>query len=87
MKITKCVRMAIETCARSDTHHAPLFTARVVVPKLEREIATLKTQHATTVRLLGEALRVMDAYGTHNLGFRDEIRAHLAALQQEGAAK
>ena len=78
--IAKCI-------ARRDPHKSPLFTQRVLVPRLEKQIADLEAQHAETLRLLEAALPCI--YFTNNSGkaipehieLYDEIRAHLAAMK------
>lgn len=45
--------------ARHDPHESPLFTSRVLVPKLNAEIESLKAHHAETLRLLERADEVL----------------------------
>lgn len=71
--------------ARHDPHRAPLFTQRVLVPKLEKQIADLQAQHETALRLLERAfycIHLNDPTGhviPAHVDMVNDIRAHLTA--------
>lgn len=90
LDINECISVRLDRLAviiaRHDPHESPLFTSRVLVPKLNAEIESLKAHHAETLRLLERASEYVEAYEKSEF-LRDEIRAHLAAHRQTGGGK
>lgn len=84
VETTDCEYLTVDKLAAiiaaHDPHEPPLFTSRVLVPRLQAEIVARKAQHAETVRLLERAIRHVNAY-SDAVGLANEIRAHLAALK------
>jgi len=78
--------MTKNTIEKIITHNRRGFAAHQIWAMFDE----LERKHATTLRLLRELhdlVEANDAYDGEPYGLKHQICAHLAALQQEGAAK